>query len=499
MKKILFILLAFFVLTITIKAQYTVNPFTGKLDNNGNLSKSYVSAGVAYFIIKGDTVASDTLNGTTALFTQLDRQADSITSLRAATNQNYGFILSLSDTNVVFRQDIGDLRDSIPMLRGLIEAGGGGTGDVTTQMLTDSMALKAYKANPTFTGIVKLSNDTLATQEYARSYGGSGTVTESQVRDIVSDSISGLLANGDTGLALADSGLYTPGGYPTMTMLDNAISSFGSSYDTTYLYSVIASQQSQIDNLMNLLETLGDYDLVAPAFSSASIRNDTVWVTMNKNDIQQDSVPNPSDFYLTEGALQMGITSLTLSDSIITMKLDSAGLYGETYLLDYTRGFPTLQDSSGNRTASWTNKSVTNNVAEITSNMISNGTFDSGTGWTETEDGFIISGGVASYDYNLGTDFIYQIDADMIGSIQPLAVSYTLTGDLNLTSGASAFIAIFSSDGNVTYSGWNTYTGTTISINFTTGSDVGIAGIRIGGNTGCSCTFTLDNIVLTAD
>lgn len=46
-------------------------------------------------------------------------------------------------------------------------------------------------ANPVFTGVQKVSTtDTLATQAYARSYGGSGTVTVGDVRDEIADSLN---------------------------------------------------------------------------------------------------------------------------------------------------------------------------------------------------------------------------------------------------------------------------------------------------------------------
>jgi len=126
---------------------------------------------------------------------------------------------------------------------------------------------------------------------------------------------------------------------------------------------VIDDQQSQIDNLLNLLQTLGDYDLTAPTFASAFIRADSLFVTLNGSDIHQDSIPPTTAFYLTEGLNEMGVTSLTLSDSLLTFKLDSAGSYGATYLVDYTRGIPALQDSSGNKVANRSNLAVTNNVA----------------------------------------------------------------------------------------------------------------------------------------
>jgi hypothetical protein len=62
----------------------------------------------------------------------------------------------------------------------------------TTSMLThyilssEVSSTYAPLANPTFTGVQKVSTtDTLATQSYARTYGGTGTVTEEDVEDLI--------------------------------------------------------------------------------------------------------------------------------------------------------------------------------------------------------------------------------------------------------------------------------------------------------------------------
>lgn len=61
----------------------------------------------------------------------------------------------------------------------------------------------------------------------------------------------------------------------------------------------------------------------------------------------------------------MGIASIGFqNDSVLYAVLDSAGVYGSTYLLDYTRDHPYLQDSTGNALANFTDRSVSNNFEE---------------------------------------------------------------------------------------------------------------------------------------
>jgi len=112
----------------------------------------------------------------------------------------------------------------------------GGGEAIDTTSLSARIDLKAPIANPTFTGIQKVSTtDTLATQAYARTYGGTGTVTIGDVRDEIADSLnilrpSTLIGDGtkgpffdgssDGGQMLyfyGDNGFYTAlqGGAPT--------------------------------------------------------------------------------------------------------------------------------------------------------------------------------------------------------------------------------------------------------------------------------------------
>lgn len=479
MKKILFLLLCF--LPLLTQAQFTVNPFTGQLDNNGNLSKAYVENGIAYFIVKGDTVASDTLNGTTALFTELERQLDSIVSLRNASNQNYSFILAQQDSLFNHRtvlNQVGVIGNATapPYFDGSANGGQilyfyGNNGFWTALQGGAPTANRSYRlpiaalpsagdsayivideyGNMKFvpyvapgsggTGLSDVdiadinATGTPSAFNYLRGDGtwntpdgtGGGTYTAGTYIDITNNVVSLDTANffGDGEIALSF------GDTVDLLATKHDIATFSGGYDTSYLYSVISDQQSQIDNLINLLQSLGDYDLIAPRFQSAFIRRDTLYLTMDSTDIQQDSIPNPGDFYLTEGSNQLGIASLTLANDLITMKLDSVGLFGQTYLLDYTRGWPTLQDSTGNRTANWVNKSITNLVAEIipeAPNLITNGVFANATGWTMYTDVSVAAGVLVIP--RAGTWF-YQDGTDMTGGVGlQVSTTYELEFDL---------------------------------------------------------------------
>ncbi len=201
---------------------------------------------------------------------------------------------------------------------------------------------------------------------------GIGTgVSMVDVQNEIADSLNAIRSASIAGIALEDSTGYAPGNYVTHTQLD-AFS--GGSWDSTYIHyrvdslvTVIDGLNTQISNLWNALEALGDFDLSAPAFLSAelgSFSDSIVVVLMDTTDVRQDSVPLTSAFTLWAGATQHGIEAVDISYDTLFIALDSAGVYGTVYTLDYTKGYPALQDSTGNETSSWTARSVTNSFGE---------------------------------------------------------------------------------------------------------------------------------------
>ena len=115
-----------------------------------------------------------------------------LTSTFAATvhNQSQSTIIGLPDsllaryTKVQSNARYIKLSDSTGVLTGSYATG---------KALKDSLALKAYLASPVFTGVPKITaSDTIATRAYARTYGGTGTVTIGDVRSEVEDSLNAL-------------------------------------------------------------------------------------------------------------------------------------------------------------------------------------------------------------------------------------------------------------------------------------------------------------------
>jgi len=114
---------------------------------------------------------------------------------------------------------------------------------------------------------------------------------------------------------------------------------------------------------------------------------------MDAADINADSIPDPSAFGITENGNEFGIDAITISNDTIYITGDSTAMYGATYLLSYTRPVSgALQDTIGNKTASWVNKPVTNNVvpSDLLSGLIAYWKFDeeSGNAIDATGNGF---------------------------------------------------------------------------------------------------------------
>lgn len=199
---------------------------------------------------------------------------------------------------------------------------------------------------------------------------GTGTgVSITDVRNEIADSLNAIRNASILGIALADSTGYAPGNYVTHTQLD-AFS--GGSVDSSLYVTVtrltdsLDVMRSLINDLIAVVENLG-VDVTAPSIDSIEIGNfadDTLVIYFNEK-LNTDSIPASSVFYLTEDANEMGIASISLpNDTVMYVVLDSTAVYGSTYLLDYTRSHPYLQDSTGNAIANFSNRSVINNMPE---------------------------------------------------------------------------------------------------------------------------------------
>lgn len=466
--------------------------------------------------------------------------SDSIAYLKAATDQNYGFIESLNDSIAAHLGKI-NLRAPIasPTFTGTVSGitkGMVGLGNV------DNESKATMFTSPVFTGTVpRLGSpvtDTLATRAYARQFGGGdpdstvfATVNyvDTQIGQVEAgefDTTSIYERLNDTTSLQAGYGIDLVEGTGTLTIgvdTTNEIASRayaasvgGGAYDSTYIHyrvdslatlvtnlrDSIAILTTEVESIWDALANLGT-DLVGPRFDSAWIRSDTLWVTYQIPDVQTDSVPAIANFNLTEGSTSFGIDSIWFAnDSIMVAKLDSVGLYGATYLLDYTRtnAYPQLQDTLGNLALSWSDKAVTNNMAEpAAGEMISNGDFSGGsTDWVTTG-GWTITGGAAVFD-DVTTGQLDQLQADMASPLEA-NTAYTLTFSVSGTTGGGIYMTIrcATESGTITLVAFAEYNSGNKSVQFTTPADISDGGIRFVATTDGDSGATIDNISLTED
>lgn len=134
-------------------------------------------------------------------------------------------------------------------------------------------------------------------------------------------------------------------------------------------------------------------------------------------------------------------------------------------------------------------------------NMISNGTFDSGTGWDFWEgqpQGWSIAGGVATFDDINSGARLRQADADMVSPIQ-INTAYTIEFDISGLTSNTADILINNYANAVGYVTWGNYGNGHHVVQFTSPADVGVGGIVFIANDTSGSSFSLDNLTLTAD
>lgn len=278
----------------------------------------------------------------------------------------YALLSEISATEGISASDTSDMLSPYALLSEIGSAEGISAADTADMLLPYSTILEAQD----------IVNDSLTARLTAASVGISRVdSTGNAVGNYVTRKalVDSLAANVPTGVVL-----YTD----TATMLTPYLLASeytsGSVYDTTYLYLVIDSLKTRATNLEstldNILAYLGnDIDVTSPLFLSAELGtyNDSILVVLfDTLDVQQDSIPNVADFYLTEDGDEMGIQEIDISSDTLFIALDSLGVNGATYLLDYTSDFPALQDSSGNKVVNWNNKAVTNNIEAAASSTL---------------------------------------------------------------------------------------------------------------------------------
>lgn len=341
--------------------------------------------------------------------------SDSIQHLKDVTDQNYGFIEDLAAR--IGPDSITVVNDTVRFWKGgdeIFAVGTGGTGGVTNYNELEN--LPSIK-DTVITYGVQLKDST--------SYAPGGYETPTNVDNKILTTIG----EGVEGVVLADSQtvFVTPTqlateltGYTTTEALSDSLSALSiegalmeadslTKYVTikrltdtiANLRYEIRNFELQFDQIYAALDELAEEDFTPPRFESAEIGDSSsslLIVVMDAADINPDSIPMSTDFALTENGNAFGIDTLLISNDSIYITLDSTAMYGATYLLSYTRPVSgALQDTIGNKTASWLNKPVTNNVvpSDLLSGLIGYWKFDEADGTTAYDETDNENNGVA--------------------------------------------------------------------------------------------------------
>ncbi|HPS40018.1 MAG TPA: hypothetical protein PL124_11430, partial [Candidatus Cloacimonadota bacterium] len=424
--------------------------------------------------------------------------------------------------------------------------GGGGTGSI------DSLILNG--GSLTLTGDDKLTFETNGIASYSLPAGGGNLTIMSQVQDWINDSIDARIGAGvelsDIAIMIADSTGNAVGNYVTRKALIDSIAAAGTGTgvsitdvrdeiadslnairsasvqgvalsDSTDLYVTITRLRdsllvvrdsinvlrSEIDDLWLAFANLGTGDVTAPYVESAELGtyNDSIIVVlMSATDVQQDSVPPVSAFTVYEDAVEMGIADISINYDTVFIALDSIGVFGAGYTLDYTRAYPMLQDSTGNRTQNFTAEAITNNVEEITAgpeNMVTNGTFSTADYWTlghaNSGQGLSITGGHLAFTDLVANDDSYadQAQADMVTGLES-GVNYTLEFDITMVGTGLSLVRFYTNGGGAGITPYGVERGTGhYSINFTAPT-ISTGGLHIGNFANGSQGWYIDNVVV---
>jgi lysophospholipase L1-like esterase len=111
-------------------------------------------------------------------------------------------------------------------------------------------------------------------------------------------------------------------------------------------------------------------DTTPPAYASAQVTNSTpnaILVTFNE--ALANSVPAASAWTVSGGRT---VTAVSISSSVVTLTVDTAYANGDAITVAYTQpgANPRLQDAAGNLVATFSAKTVTNNIAGANANVL---------------------------------------------------------------------------------------------------------------------------------
>lgn len=206
-------------------------------DSTGNAAGNYVTRKAL-----NDSIAANlggavgiTLNSGTITLNGSDGTADDITFY---TNGDGSYDLPAGGGNLTIMSQVqGWINDSLDArIGGGVELSSvavmkadstGGAGHYASWFdMTAGLALKANIASAVFTGVVPRFgspvSDTLATQAYARSFGGGG-LSSGDVADMINDTIVARLNAAVAGIRLVDSTGNAPGNYVTYSRMVNYV------------------------------------------------------------------------------------------------------------------------------------------------------------------------------------------------------------------------------------------------------------------------------------
>jgi hypothetical protein len=254
-----------------------------------------------------------------------------------------------------------------------------------------------YRDSTKFQYLFKIGNDTVSSQDYSRRHGGTVTgmsygdtihlsnrinarvttadsainkyATKKYTRDQVHDSLT---TNTAVGILADDSTKSSKGNYVTYKQLH----AYASTYDTTYLYLVIDSLKDRVSSLEDqvtvILNAISYLDITPPHFVSAEIGTyaiNKVVVKFDTTDLRTDSIPSVLAFNLTGNGTHVRLDTAKIGHDSLYLTLHANGVYGTTYLLNYTSSLATknskhrMQDTTGNKIVNWISKSVINNIS----------------------------------------------------------------------------------------------------------------------------------------
>lgn len=202
-----------------------------------------------------------------------------------------------------------------------------------------------------------------------------------EVQALIGDTMTARLAGAAEGVTV-----------PQMTdTLDARFAAYTppSAYDTTYLYSLItilrdsvallndsivsvkeqvSENISDIESLWEAINNISEGDIVAPRFSSAEVGDyaaDVLVVIMDTADIDEGEIPLSAQWTIRAGGNVWDVVDTSsINRDTVFIELTASAQPGVTYTVTYTKPTeePYLQDSSANKTSTFTNRSVTNNM-----------------------------------------------------------------------------------------------------------------------------------------